>query len=100
MNEHAQPQYQCRNSADELEEEKMHELERIITQVDHRAILMDGKVEMDTSPDMRAKHPGAILPDGRRPASAADAREADAGRLFPPSFRLAPRTCCRAPRTR
>ena len=49
---------------------------------------------------MRAKHPGQVLPDGRRSAPAADAGEADAGRLLPPPLRLAPRTCCKARRTR
>src|SRR6185437_406654 len=43
--------------ADELEEEKMHEMERIITRSTF-GYLMDGSREMDTGAGILAKHPG------------------------------------------
>jgi len=46
--------------ADRLEEEKMHEMERIITR-STLAHLMDGNVKMDTSVEMRARHPGKFF---------------------------------------
>ncbi|MGC1092597.1 MAG: hypothetical protein WA905_07670, partial [Pseudolabrys sp.] len=65
MNEHAQPPSMSER-ADELEEEKMHEMERIITR-STIAHLMDGNVRMDTSPEMRAKHPGKFFLMGDDP---------------------------------
>src|SRR6476469_3350157 len=65
MNEHAHPVAMCER-ADELEEEKMHEMERIITR-STIAHLMDGHVTMDTSPEMRAKHPGTFFLMGDDP---------------------------------
>src|SRR5262245_21817714 len=59
MNELAHP-LSMSERADELEEEKMHEMERIITR-STIAHLMDGNVKMDTSPEMRAKHPGKFF---------------------------------------
>ena len=52
--------------ADELEEEKMHEMERIITR-STIAHLMDGEVKMDTGPEMKAKHPGKYFLMGDDP---------------------------------
>ncbi len=52
MNEHAHP-LSVSERADELEEEKMHEMERIITK-STIAHLMDGEVKMDTSPEMKS----------------------------------------------
>jgi hypothetical protein len=43
--------------ADELEEEKMHEMERIITRSTF-GYLMEGSREMDSGAGMLAKHPG------------------------------------------
>src|SRR5262245_61895229 len=55
MNELAHPPSMSER-ADELEEQKMLEMERIITR-STIAHLMDGNVKMDTSQEMRAKHP-------------------------------------------
>ena len=52
--------------ADALEEEKMHEMERIITK-STIAHLMDGEVKMDTSPEMKAKYPGKFFLMGDDP---------------------------------
>jgi hypothetical protein len=52
--------------ADRLEEEKMHEMERIITR-STLAHLMDGNVKMDTSVEMRARHPGKFFLMGDDP---------------------------------
>ena len=52
--------------ADMLEEEKMHEMERIITR-STLAHLMDGSVKMDTSVEMRARHPGKFFLMGDDP---------------------------------
>src|SRR6185312_4088207 len=65
MNEHAQP-LSMSERADELEEEKMHEMERIITR-STIAHLMDGRVTMDTSAEMRARHPGKFFLMGDDP---------------------------------
>jgi hypothetical protein len=65
MNEHAHP-VSMSERADELEEEKMHEMERIITR-STIAHLMDGNVTMDTGPEMRAKHPGQFFLMGDDP---------------------------------
>ena len=73
--------------ADELEEEKMHEMERIITK-STIAHLMDGHVEDGHQPGNAGEESWKILSDGRRSAPAADAGKADAGRLFPPSLRV------------
>jgi ribosomal protein S13 len=53
MNEHAH-RLSMSERADELEEEKMHEMERIITK-STIAHLMDGEVKMDIGPEMKAK---------------------------------------------
>ena len=65
MNEHTHPRSMSER-ADELEEEKMHEMERIITR-STIAHLMDGNIKMDTSPQMRAKHPGKFFLMGDDP---------------------------------
>ena len=65
MNEHAHP-LSISERADELEEAKMHELERIITK-STIAHLMDGEVKMDTGPEMKAKHPGKYFLMGDDP---------------------------------
>ena len=65
MNEHAHP-LSISERADELEEEKMHEMERIITR-STIAHLMDGEVTMDTGPEMKAKHPGKYFLMGDDP---------------------------------
>ena len=65
MNEHAHP-LSVSERADELEEEKMHEMERIITK-STIAHLMDGEVKMDTSPEMKAKYPGKFFLMGDDP---------------------------------
>ena len=87
MNQHTKPQ-SISEQADHLEEEMMHELERVVTKSTLH-YLSDGEVKMDTSAGMWAKHPGAVFNMGRRPAPAADAREADADRLFPLPLRPA-----------
>jgi hypothetical protein len=97
MQEHAHAK-SLSERADELEEEKMHEMERIITRSTF-GYLMDGKLDIDTAPDMRAKHPGQYFlmrDDPRlrrcrrnRPWSTISAV------ALPP-----PHTCCRARRTR
>ena len=56
MNEHPHPKSMSER-ADELEEEKMHEMERILTRSTF-AYLTEGKREMDTSPPLLAKYPG------------------------------------------
>src|SRR3569832_2498748 len=65
MNEHARP-LSLSERADELEEEKMHEMERIITK-STIAHMMDGHVTMDTGPAMKAKHPGKYFLMGDDP---------------------------------
>src|SRR5215471_11991128 len=50
MSEHAHP-LSISERADELEEQKMHEMERIITR-STIAHLMDGNIKMDTRPEM------------------------------------------------
>jgi len=68
MNEHTKPQ-SISHQADELEEHMMHELERVVTKSTLH-YLAEGKVEMDTSVGMWAKHPGAVFnmgPDPRLP---------------------------------
>ena len=65
MNEHAHP-LSMSERADELEEAKMHEMERIITK-STIAHLMDGEVKMDTSPEMKARHPGKYFLMGDDP---------------------------------
>ena len=94
MNEHAHP-LSMSERADELEEEKMHEMERIITK-STIAHLMDGEVKMDTSPEMQREASGQVFPDGRRSAAAADAGKADAGGLLPPPLRVDRTSCCKA----
>ena len=56
MNEHAHPMSMSER-ADELEEEKMHEMERILSRSTF-AYLTEGKREMDTGADLLAKNPG------------------------------------------
>ncbi len=58
MNEHHSPKTMSER-ADELEEEKMHEMERIITK-STLAYLMEGQVEMDTSAGMMPKTRASI----------------------------------------
>src|SRR5690349_23160482 len=65
MNEHIHP-LSISERADELEEEKMHEMERIITK-STIAHLMDGELKIDTSQEMRAKHPGKFFLMGEDP---------------------------------
>jgi hypothetical protein len=65
MNKHPNPKSMSER-ADEIEEEKMHEMERIITK-STIAHLIDGHVKMDTSPEMRAKHPGKFFLMGEDP---------------------------------
>src|SRR4026209_680570 len=65
MNEHAHP-LSMSERADELEEEKMHEMERIITK-STIAHPMDSEVRRDSSPDMKAKHPGKFFLMGNAP---------------------------------
>ena len=52
--------------ADALEEEKMHEMERIITK-STIGYLMEGQVTYDTAPGMKAKHPGKFFLMGEDP---------------------------------
>src|SRR5262249_34398466 len=59
MNEHPHS-LSMSERADRLEEEKMHDMERIITR-STLAHLMDGNVKMDTSEDMRARYPGKFF---------------------------------------
>src|SRR5215813_6241648 len=59
MNEHPHS-LSMSELADRLEEEKMHDMERIITR-STLAHLMDGNVKMDTSEDMRARYPGKFF---------------------------------------
>ena len=56
MNEHAHPK-SISERADELEEEKMHEMERILSRSTF-AYLADGKREMDVGADLLKKNPG------------------------------------------
>jgi hypothetical protein len=52
--------------ADAIEEEKMHEMERIITKSTF-GYLMEGQVTYDTAPGMKAKHPGKFFLMGEDP---------------------------------
>ena len=97
MNQHMKP-HSISQAADELEEEMMHELERVMTKSTLH-YLAEGEIKIDTSAAAWAKNPKAIFNMGRGSAAAADAREADAHRLFPLPLRL-PCTCCRARRMR
>ena len=68
MNQHARPQ-SIAEQADHLEEEMMHELERVVTKSTLH-YLADGEVKMDTSAPVWAKNPKAIFnmgPDPRLP---------------------------------
>jgi hypothetical protein len=65
MNEHHNPKTMSER-ADELEEEKMHEMEHIITK-STLAYLMDGQVEMDTSAAIMPKHPDKFFLMGEDP---------------------------------
>jgi len=68
MNQHTNPQ-SISERADHLEEEMMHELERVVTKSTLH-YLADGEVKMDTSAGLWAKHPGAVFnmgPDPRLP---------------------------------
>jgi hypothetical protein len=65
MNEHHNPKSMSER-ADELEEEKMHEMERIITKSTF-GYLMDGRVEMDAGSGMMARHPGRYFLMGDDP---------------------------------
>src|SRR5580765_1323774 len=65
MNEHTHP-LSMSERADELEEEKMHEMERIITK-STIAHLMDGKVEMVSGPALMAANPGKYMLMGNDP---------------------------------
>src|SRR6185503_15225778 len=65
MNEHAHP-LTVSERADELEEEKMHEMERILTR-STIAHLMDREVKIDISAEMRAKYPGKFFLMGDDP---------------------------------
>jgi hypothetical protein len=73
--------------ADRLEEEKMHEMERIITR-STLAHLMDGNVKMDTSVEMRARHPGKFFLMGDDPRLPPMPEKPTVGRLFPSSLRF------------
>jgi len=65
MNEHPHS-LSMSERADGLEEEKMHEMECIITR-STLAHLMDGNVKMDTSVEMRAQYPGKFFLMGDDP---------------------------------
>ena len=68
MNEHLKPQ-SISQQADHLEEEMMHELERVVSKSTLH-YLADGEVKMDTSAGLWARHPGAVFnmgPDPRLP---------------------------------
>ena len=68
MNQHTNPQ-SISERADHLEEEMMHELERVVSK-STLSYLADGEVKMDTSAGLWAKHPGAKFnmgPDPRLP---------------------------------
>src|SRR6185437_3061654 len=65
MTEQAHPMSMSER-ADELEEEKMHEMERILSRSTF-AYLSDGKREMETSVAMQAKHPGRYFNMGADP---------------------------------
>ena len=68
MNQHTKPQ-SISEQADHLEEEMMHELERVVTKSTLH-YLSDGQVTMDISAGMWAKYPGAVFnmgPDPRLP---------------------------------
>src|SRR5438045_7636383 len=68
MNQHTNPQ-SIAQQADHLEEEMMHELERVVSKSTLH-YLADGEVKMDTSAGLWAKHPGAVFnmgPDPRLP---------------------------------
>src|SRR4051794_24248787 len=68
MNQHTNPQ-SISERADHLEEEMMHELERVVSK-STLSYLADGEVRMDTSAGLWAKHPGAKFnmgPDPRLP---------------------------------
>jgi len=52
--------------ADELEEEKMHEMERIISKSTF-GHLMDGHVTYDTAPALKEKYPGKLFLMGADP---------------------------------
>ena len=87
MNQHMKPQ-SISQQADELEEEMMHALERVMTQVD--AALSRRRRDQDRHQRGRlGEEPEGHLQHGGGPAAAADAGEADADRLFPLPFRLA-----------
>jgi hypothetical protein len=86
MNEHAHP-LSMAERADELEEAKMHEMERIITK-STIAHLMDGEIKMDTGPAMKARYPGKyflIGDDPRLPPTPEKPRLVD---YFPPPLCL------------
>ena len=86
MNEHTHP-LSMSERADELEEEKMHEMERIITK-STIAHLMDGEVKMDTSPDMKAKHPGKFFLMGDDPRLPPMPEKPTLAELLPPPLRV------------
>ena len=65
MTEHAHA-VSMSERADELEEEKIHEMERILTRSTF-ALLTEGKCEMDTSPPLQAKYPGRYFNMGADP---------------------------------
>ena len=85
--------------ADELEEQMMHELNEKIATKSVFFGMADGKVEMESGSDAARREPRQVLADGRRPAAAEDAGQADADRLLQCASPR-PRTCCRAPRMR
>jgi hypothetical protein len=66
MNHHADPNATMSERADALEEEMMHDLERIVTR-STLCHLVDGKLDMDTSPPLQAKHPGKYFLMGEDP---------------------------------
>ena len=65
MNQHTKPQ-SIAQRADELEEEMMHELERVVTKSTLH-YLADGEIKMDTSAAAWAKNPKAIFNMGADP---------------------------------
>ena len=92
MNQHNKPQ-SIAQRADELEEEMMHELERVVTRSTLH-YLADGEIRMDTTAAAWAKNPKAIFNMG--PTRLPPMPEKPTRSTFPLPFRLM-RICCRAP---
>ena len=66
----------------------------------HQSVLFymgDGKVEIDSRRRAAGEASRQVLPDGRRPAPAEDAGQADLDRFLQAAASPRPPTCCRAP---